>query len=335
MTTDLQKDDSKPFKILSIDGGGVKGLYSSTVIEHLEQRYGPISEYFDLLTGTSTGGLIALCLAMKMPAVEVSAIYEKHGRKIFPRRRQFLGALRQALWRGKYSDKGLKKVLNQVFSEKTVGDLDNLVCIPSYSVTDARPWVFKRDHGILDRDNRTLLTDVALATSAAPTYFPLSELAGYNNKQFIDGGVWANNPTLVGIIEALTYFVGAGKPFSSLEVLSISSLNHSAGKPIGLTRHRSFWRWRNDLFDTSLIGQSYFTDYFVSQLCGLNDIKIRYVRVPSEEISAEQQHLVKLDGASRKSLQFIRGKGNDRGTVAKKDPEIAKYFKNKKMYKIN
>lgn len=335
MTTNSQKDDYKPFKILSIDGGGIKGLYSSTVIEHLEQRYGPISEYFDLLTGTSTGGLIALCLAMKMPAGEISAIYERHGRIIFPRRFWFFGALRQALWRGKYSDQGLRAVLQDVFKEKTVADLDNLVCIPSYSLTDARPWVFKRDHGNLDRDNRTLLTDVALATSAAPTYFPLCDLAGYNNKQFIDGGVWANNPTLIGIIEALTYFVGVGKPFTSVEVLSISSLNHSAGKPIGLARHRSFWRWRNDLFDTSLTGQSFFTNYFVSKLCGLNDIKIRYVRVPSEEISAEQQHLVRLDGASRKSLQFIRGKGNDRGILAKKDPEIAEFFKSKKMYKIN
>lgn len=326
--------DNKVFKILSIDGGGIKGLYSSTVLEHLEQRFGPASDYFDMICGTSTGGLIALCLVLKIPATEISKIYTEQGNKIFPKRTLLGGIIRQTFWKGKYSDSPLKEVLSSVFEQKTVADLQNLVCIPSYSLTDARPWVFKRDHGKLDRDNNTLIVDVALATSAAPTYFPLCEIAGYDQKQFIDGGVWANNPTLVGIIEALTYFVGKEKEFSSVEILSVSSLNNTAGKSIGLKRKRSFISWRNDLFDTSLIGQSHFTDYFMNKLCEMNDIKIRYVRIPSEQISAEQQHLVKLDCASQKALQFIRGKGNDRGFLAKKDPAIEAFFKNHKQYKI-
>lgn len=326
--------ENKSFKILSIDGGGIKGLYSSTILEHLEQRFGPMSDYFDMICGTSTGGLIALCLALKIPATQISKIYEDFGRKIFPRRIPPFGAFGQAIWRGKYSDRALKKVLYNVFETRVVGDLDNLVCIPSYSITDARPWVFKRDHGKLDRDNNTLLTEVALATSAAPTYFPLCEIPRYNYKQFIDGGVWANNPALVGIVEALSYFVGKDKEFSSIEVLSISSLNHSAGKPIGLKRKRSFWKWRNDLFDTSLIGQSFFTNYFMDKLCRMNDIQIRYERIPSEEISAEQQHLVKLDGSGKKAIRFIKGKGNDRGTLAKKNPEVEKFFINKKIFKV-
>jgi hypothetical protein len=67
----------------------------------------------------------------------------------------------------------------------------------------------------------------------------------------------------------------------------------------------------------------------------MNDIKIRYKRIPSEMISAEQQHLVKLDCATEKAIQFIRGKGNDRGTLSKKDPEIERFFTNKKHYKID
>lgn len=334
MDTALQNSEYRPFKILSIDGGGIKGLYSSTILEHLEQRFGTLSEYFDMICGTSTGGLIALGLALKIPAKQISTIYEKHGRKIFPRRNKLGGIMRQTFWKGKYSDKPLKEVLREVFGEKKVADLDNLVCIPSYSITDARPWIFKRDHGKLDRDNKALLVDVALATSAAPTYFPLCEIPYYNNKQFIDGGVWANNPTLVGVIEALTYFVGKAKEFSSIEILSISSLNNIAGKPIGLKRRRSFNNWRNDLFDTSLIGQSHFTDYFMDKLCKMNDINIKYERIPSEVISAEQQHLVKLDCASEKAIQFIKGKGNDRGLLAKKDPVIEAFFQHKKQYKI-
>lgn len=334
MDTNLGTSDDRPFKILSIDGGGIKGLYSSTILEHLEQRFGPMSGYFDMICGTSTGGLIALGLALKIPATEISKIYENDGRKIFPKRMWFGGIIRQTFWKGKYSDEPLKEVLDDFFGEKTVADLDNLICIPSYSLTDARPWIFKRDHGKLDRDNKASLVDVALATSAAPTYFPLCEIPYYNNKQFIDGGVWANNPTLVGIIEALTYFVGRDKDFSSVEILSISSLNNTAGKPTGLKRKLSFINWRNDLFDTSLIGQSHFTDYFMTKLCEMNEIKIRYERIPSEQISAEQQHLVKLDCASEKAIQFIKGKGNDRGFLAKKDSKIEAFFKHQKQYKI-
>jgi len=334
MESTLQNTGDKPFKILSIDGGGIKGLYSSAILEHLEQRFGLASDYFDMICGTSTGGLIALCLALKMPAKEISKIYEEHGLKIFPNRNLLGGIIRQTFWKGKYSDKPLKEVLHNVFNEKKIEDLNNLVCVPSYSLTDARPWVFKRDHGQLDRDNKALLVDVAMATSAAPTYFPLCEIPYCDHKQFIDGGVWANNPALVGVIEALTYFVGKNKDFSSIEILSISSLNNTAGKPIGLKRERSLINWRNDLFDTSLIGQSHFTDYFMTKLCEMNEIKIRYQRIPSEQISAEQQHLVKLDSSSQKAIRFMKGKGNDRGLLAKKDPAIEAFFQHQKQYKI-
>lgn len=334
METILQNIEDKPFKILSVDGGGIKGLYSSTILEHLEQRFGPMSDYFDMICGTSTGGLIALGLSLRIPAKELSKVYEEKGRIIFPKRTKLGGIIRQMFWKGKYSDEPLKEILQDVFGDKTIADLKNLVCIPSYSLTDARPWVFKRDHGILDRDNKALITDVALATAAAPTYFPLCEIPYYNHKQFIDGGVWANNPALVGLIEALTYFAGKGKEFSSIEILSVSSLNNTAGKSIGLKRQRSFLDWRNDLFDTSLIGQSHFTHYFMNKLSEMNEIKIRYERIPSEQISAEQQHLVQLDFASEKAIQFIKGKGNDRGFLAKKDLKIETFFKNKKQYKI-
>ncbi|MBL7767501.1 MAG: patatin-like phospholipase family protein [Flavipsychrobacter sp.] len=321
------------FKILSIDGGGIKGLYSSTILEHLEKRFGPVSDYFDMICGTSTGGLIALALGLKIPTPEISKIYIDQGGTIFPRRTKIGGIIRQTFWRGKYSDAPLREVLQNVFKEARVKDLKNLVCIPSYSLTDARPWIFKRDHGELNRDNETLLVDVALATSAAPTYFPLCEIERYDQKQFIDGGVWANNPTLVGVIEALTYFVGQGLDYQNIEVLSVSSLNNTAGKPVGLERQRSFVNWRNDLFETSLIGQSAFTDYTMKRLSELNHIHINYVRIPSEQISAEQQHLVQLDCARPKAVNFIRGKGNDRGYLVGKDPEIAQFFKTRKQFK--
>ncbi len=326
------------FKILSIDGGGIKGLYSSTILEHLEKKYGGYcSDYFDMFCGTSTGGLIALGLSLKIPASEISKIYSDHGKEIFPKQNKLIGLLRQTLLKGKYSDEPFKKVLNEFFAEKILAESNNLLCIPSYSFTDARPWIFKYDHreGGLSRDNNAKYKDVAIATSAAPTYLPLAEIDFYDYKQFIDGGVWANNPSfLIGLIEALTYFVGDGKDYDGIQILSVSSLNNTAGKPTGLRRKRSFIHWRNDLFETSMIGQSNFTHYFLSKLHQLTGMPIEYTRIPSEKISAEQQHLVQLDVATTDALNLIKGKGNDRGTLASKDTEIAKYFQTYKTYKI-
>jgi uncharacterized protein len=327
----------KPFKILSIDGGGIKGLYSSTVLEHLEKKYqGSCSNYFDMLCGTSTGGLIALGLSLKIPASEMSKIYSDHGKDIFPKQNKIIGLIRQTFWRGKFKDDPLKKVLNEVFKENTIASSNNLLCIPSYSFTDARPWIFKYDHkeGGLSRDNDAKYVDVALATSAAPTYFPLAEIPHYDYKQFVDGGVWANNPSMIGLIEAFTYFVGKDKEYDGVQILSISSLNNASGKPTGLKRNRAFVQWRNDLFETSTIGQSNFTHYFLSKLHELTGIPVEYTRIPSEAISVEQQHLVQLDVATTDAIHLIKGKGNDRGTLASKDPEITKFFNSPKTYKI-
>lgn len=326
------------FKILSIDGGGIKGLYSSTVLEHLEKKYqGSCSDYFDMLCGTSTGGLIALGLSLKIPASEISKIYSENGKDIFPKQNKIIGLLRQTFWKGKFKDDPLKKVLESVFKDNIIGNSNNLLCIPSYSFTDARPWIFKYDHkeGGLTRDNETKYVDVALATSAAPTYFPLAENEHYDYKQFVDGGVWANNPSMVGLIEALTYFVGKGKKYDKIQILSISSLNNASGKPTGLKRNRAFIQWRNDLFETSMIGQSNFTHYVLSKLHELTDIPIEYTRIPSEAISAEQQHLVQLDVATTDAIRLIKGKGNDRGTLVSKDEEISKFFSSHKTYKTN
>lgn len=330
--------EDKVFKILAIDGGGVKGLYSSTILEHLERKYeGHISDYFDMLCGTSTGGLIALALSLKIPTEQISDIYLKNGSKIFPKKSKVRNIYNQILGKGKFSDEPLKEVLNEIFKDKILAESNNLLCIPSYSITNARPWVFKFDHneGDLSRDNKAKYVDVALATSAAPTYFPMAEIGYYDHRQFVDGGVWANNPTLVGLIEALTYYVGKDKKFNKLKILSISSLNKIGGKPTGLKRERGFIDWKDDLFETSLIGQSLFSDYFMSKIKEIEDVSVEYIRIPSAEIASPQASQVQLDVATTDALNLIRGMGNDMGEIYKKKNEVADFFKTYKQYKIN
>ncbi len=336
----------KTFKVLTIDGGGIKGLYSSKILEHLEEKFAcHLSDYFDMFCGTSTGGLIALALSLKIPASEISDFYKEEGPKIFPsfKEVEFMekkysnGTIRQLINGGKFSDKNLKEALIKIFGEKTIGESKNLLCIPSYNITEARPFVFKFDHkeGDLNRDNKALYVDVALATSAAPTYFPMAEISNYDNKQFVDGGVWGNNPTLIGYLEALQYFVGKGKPFDKLMILSVSSLSLTGGKPTGLKRNRSFLDWKDELFETSITGQSYFADFFMKKISLLNDLPVDYVRIPSSEISSAQENLIQLDVATPAALDLIRGKGNDMGDIYRKRPEIAEFFRKEKLYKTN
>jgi patatin-like phospholipase/acyl hydrolase len=110
-----------------------------------------------MIYGTSTGGLIALALSQKIPASEISKIYTEHGKDIFPKQNKLIGLIRQTIWKGKFKDEALKKVLTEIFGDKVIGESNNLLCIPSYSFTDARPWIFKYDHkeGNLDRDKTT------------------------------------------------------------------------------------------------------------------------------------------------------------------------------------
>ena len=342
MTDQLQAAGAdKDFKILSIDGGGIKGLYSATILKHFEEQFAcRISDHFDMLCGTSTGGLIALALSLKIPAADICHFYEEEGPKIFPQHSSYgwlndcIGFIRQTFYKGKFDDAPLRTALHKVFGDTTLSQSSNLLCIPAYVITEAHPWVFKFDHkeGNLNRDNKAKYVDVALATTAAPTYFPMAEIDYYDRKQFVDGGVWGNNPTLVGFLEALTYFVGQDKPFKKLKILSVSSLTLTGGKPVGLKRKRAFTDWRDELFETSLTGQSFFTNYFMEKIRTINEVAVDYVRVPYPTVAHEQAHLVQLDVATSDALDMLRGKGNDQGELYRKRADVAAFFESPKHY---
>ncbi|WP_334166571.1 CBASS cGAMP-activated phospholipase [Phocaeicola paurosaccharolyticus] len=329
---------SKVFKILAIDGGGIKGLYSSTILEHLEKEFDiKTTDYFDMICGTSTGGLISLALSLGISANEISKLYSQKGEKIFPQKMKFAQKFKQYVYRGKYSDKPLENILRDLFGNRTIGESKNLLCIPSYSITDGRNFVIKYDHkdGNLGRDNSMSYVDAALATSAAPTYFPVCQLPYYNDKQLIDGGVWANNPSLVGLIEAISFFVGKNREYDSIEILSISSLKKNKTiKPFS-KRHKSFWDWNSQLFDVFSNSQEQFIHYFLTELHKHEDIKVKYVRIDSEPVFTNEEELIEMDLVSEKSIKLLMQKGNDAGYKARRDPSVTTFFNNKKTYIIN
>lgn len=333
----LSTSGSPVFKVLSIDGGGIKGLYSSRILEHFEDRFNcRIVDHFDLICGTSTGGLIALGLSLHIPVGLISNLYYRRGKYIFPQRNSFLSSLQQFFLRSKYDNSELRKALEEMFGERTLADSYCLLCIPAFSLTDGRPFIFKFDHneGNLCRDNKTKYVDIALATSAAPAYLPIVTIDTYDRKQFIDGGIYANNPTLIGVVEALRYFIGNKKRFQKLMVMSIGSLEPNPGRRFFKKYHRSVVDWNKDLIATFFEGQAHLTGYFVETLAQHCDSPFDYVRIPGVPLSSEQARIINLDNTSCEALNLMSQMGKDQALLWGRKPEITNFFKERKQYII-
>ena len=201
------------FKILAIDGGGFRGAYSAHVLYRLEDEFQiNWQEDFGLIAGTSTGSIIAAGLACGISAAEISTFYKKHGQDIFQKR--------PLCWKGifasKYSTDKLRETLQQVFGDKKLSEIKTPLIIPSTDIGNGRVHVFKSQyHEDFKRDKNEKVVDAILASCAAPTYFDPYKVSHYI---LADGGLWANNPSLVAIIDAKKRL---GIPYEKLKVLSI------------------------------------------------------------------------------------------------------------------
>jgi len=217
------------FRILSLDGGGIMGAFTASVLATYEkeckQRTGKgLVDHFDLITGTSTGGIIAIGLAMGASAETILKFYSDSGAKIFPRTSGVGGWLKRFrdLFRPKYTPAELRKAIEAVVGSSPLRDARTRLVIPSYDTEMGRIYLFKTPHHPwCAQDGDTLAVDVALATSAAPTYFPAHPIPGRGT--FIDGGIWGNCPATVGITEALSF---CGQSLPDVHVLSISTTNY-------------------------------------------------------------------------------------------------------------
>lgn len=328
----------KVFKILSIDGGGIKGLYSICILAEFESMFNcRIVDHFDMICGTSTGGLIALGISLGIPAEKICAFYQNQGSQIFKPQNTLKSFLRQIFISSKHSNQSLRSCLKEIFGDKVVGESQALLCVPAFSITNGRPYIFKYDHkeGKLKRDNKTLYVDVALATSAAPTFLPVVTIPSHGNRQFADGGVYANNPTLVGITEAFHYFVGAGREFQKLMVMSIASLEPSPpGRSFIRRQNRSFISWikTQDLFNLFMEGQAQVNNHIVSVLSQHTACSFDYIRIPSVHLPHEHARIINMDNASKEAIDLISIHGQDQGLLFARDPMISEFFAHKKLY---
>jgi len=227
----MQQSESlrKGFRILALDGGGIKGTFTASVLtaweSDLEKRVpgGRIQDHFDLIAGTSTGGILAIGLGLGLSAKEILEFYKSYGPSIFPNEKfaQRVTLAFSHMWRPKYSQKPLRDALVKVFGTKRLGDSRSRLIIPTYDALRGRIFLMKTPHLPRFRyESDASAVEVALSTSAAPTFFKPSTFAAHEGNAYIDGGVWANCPALCAILEA-HHFLGV--PLEDIWVLSVGT----------------------------------------------------------------------------------------------------------------
>jgi patatin-like phospholipase/acyl hydrolase len=227
---------SEPYRVLALDGGGMRGIFTASAIGALERDLNVrLVDHVDLIVGTSTGGIIGLGLAAGKSGAEMLRFYKEQGPRTFAKARR----LRRP-WRPKYDRGRLDEMLRREFGDLRLNDLNTPVGITAHELVAGTTRVWKDDHHPeLKGGGDQLVWKVAAATAAAPTYFAPVQVA--NADSHVDGGIWANNPAMVGIVEAVRY---ADRDLDAIRMLSIGTTSrafqvqdHASARRMGL------WAW--------------------------------------------------------------------------------------------
>ena len=211
-------DSDRTFHILALDGGGVRGIYPAHILAKLEQTRGQsVADCFDLIGGTSTGAIVAGAAAAGVEMKKVVELFESKAAGIFPRRR-----LRKGLFRSQYPREPLAEVIQSCVPHLRLAEVSTPLLITSSDISAGGVHVFKS--GYLKklgeryvRDGPVLLADAILASCAAPTYFDPAKVGDY---LLADGGLWANNPSIIALVEAVSKFK---QPIERIHILSIGT----------------------------------------------------------------------------------------------------------------
>ena len=228
---------SESFYILSVDGGGFRGLFAAHLLKKMEEAWQiDWGRRFGLLAGTSTGSILTAGLAAGVSAADLTEFYKTHGKAIFrPRVRSRFDILK--LFTSRYSSKTLKDLLDGVFHDKTLSDIAVPLVLPSVDIGNGCVHVLKSQyHREFVRDQNVRVSDAVLASCSAPTYFDPHVVN--DTYQLVDGGLWANNPSLVAAIDA---HYRLGVPLEDIRVLSIGTGKSTTFYP------RSKGKWKDRL----------------------------------------------------------------------------------------
>ena len=322
-------EKKRQFTILSIDGGGIRGLIPAKVLAELERELKskdsekPLYEYFDLICGTSTGAILAIAIALGIPASDLVKFYKEHAQAIFPRwYLKVLPRKSRAILTSIYSNKILRHKLKEIYTNANGGkiplinDLKTKVCIPVFNGNDGQINVIKTKHcDDFFRDYKLPAHEVALSSASAPVYFPPHTFSFSNefgegvNVNMIDGGIFANNPSLVGILEATEKL---NQDFSDVRLLSLGT---GKGKHIikKSWKPKDIWYWlfpKPRLLDIILDSQAQITEQyivFLKRLAEKKDNGFDYLRI-QYDLGGDT---IDLNASSKKDLQRMESIGDE------------------------
>jgi uncharacterized protein len=238
----------KDFRILALSGGGFLGVYTAAVLAGIEERYGaPLGRAFDLIAGTSVGGILAIGLAYELPMRLMLDLFVRHGPEVFSPRALPRGAvgrlidLSRSVLGPKYSGDALRAALAAHLRNLTLSEAHHSLVIPAVNVTRSQTKVFKTPHVAASRGDEALrAVDVAMATSAAPAYFPPVKIGG---ALYADGGLFAVAPDQVALHEA-QHFMRV--PTESVRMLSIGTGTTGYRPAEGVDRAASAIGWLSE-----------------------------------------------------------------------------------------
>jgi len=320
------------FTCLAIDGGGIRGLYSAALLDCLMKRFAAkrqvskldVGKGFDLVAGTSTGGILACGLAYGCSPARLVELYRTYGPQIFSGQRMPSGGLARFLawaWRHRaspiHNSNGcLRQSLVEIFGNETLASLYErrsiAVCIPSIRLLNESPRVFKTPHlgAEYRRDDAVGVVDVCMATSAAPVFLPLASIKDGRNgvpEPYVDGGLWMNNPTLIAMLEALALTQAE----QEIVIVSVGTCpNHAGSVPrnVKLDAGLAAWKGGAKALELSMNAQAQanaeMTQRLAREFVKLNR-KITVVRCHEGKLSSEHSAILSLDNANPEALDLL------------------------------
>jgi patatin-like phospholipase/acyl hydrolase len=302
---------NKKFRVLSIDGGGLRGIVPLMILKRIEEMSGKqIYELFDLIVGTSTGGIIACGLTAtkdgETPFLTVDKLIELYttkGKNIFPKKENLLTKF-NSLINPKFSDKGLDKELKEYFEDITLSQTLKPIIVTSYDINNNEPLIFKSRKSV-EVGYDIKLKDVCRATSAAPTYLPSYELNYAGKKRIcIDGGVYVNNPVMVAISDIIRNKYGVeGIQLSDITVLSLGTGVYTENLGIKKTPSWGLLNWAKPITDLMMQAVSKSVHYECNEL--LNN----YLRL---QIDIDKKEMSDMADSSLETNIYIKEKVNSK-----------------------
>lgn len=312
----------KKYKILSIDGGGIRGILPAMILQEMEKRLrqrtgiadARIADYFDMIAGTSAGGMLACSMlynykGQKMDCSKAVELFENGGPIIF--KKNGFNKLRR-LVDSQYPAKNIENVLKDIFGDSKISEAETEGLITAYDITNREAVLFDTESAKKDKKRDYRLRDIARATSAAPTYFPAAEIMsmGSTKKCLVDGGIFANDPSLCAVIEAKKKIwpeTNNSPKIHDMYVVSIGTGRVSKSYVYAKAKGWGLISWALPVIDILQSSGAEVISYQVKKLFEAEDCLSQYARLTPEIGKASED----MDDGSEKNIEALKASAQD------------------------